>query len=111
MFVQGDSGGPIFHWTGQYWEQVGIVSYGDDCAKPGKPGIYTRLSYYHDWIHAILNREHGYIEPVVNATISIQDTTRSNDLLNRTNTAFYWLSVLGLNSFFVLCSIILRKTE
>ncbi|CAF4381653.1 unnamed protein product, partial [Rotaria sordida] len=25
---QGDSGGPIFQWTGQYWEQVGIVSYG-----------------------------------------------------------------------------------
>ncbi|CAF0916577.1 unnamed protein product [Rotaria sordida] len=34
---QGDSGGPIFQWTGQYWEQVGIVSYGIGCALPNFP--------------------------------------------------------------------------
>jgi secreted trypsin-like serine protease len=53
-----DSGGPILQWTGNYWEQVGIVSYGYGCAAPGYPGIYTRLSYYYDWMNDIL-RSHG----------------------------------------------------
>jgi secreted trypsin-like serine protease len=59
----GDSGGPIFQWTGQYWEQVGIVSYGDGCAQPGKPGVYTRLSYYYDWINNILKNDNEHLEP------------------------------------------------
>jgi len=31
---------------------VGIVSYGDKCALPNKPGIYTRVSYFLNWIKA-----------------------------------------------------------
>jgi secreted trypsin-like serine protease len=34
----GDSGGPIFTQSGI---QVGITSFGDDCAKEGKPGVST----------------------------------------------------------------------
>jgi secreted trypsin-like serine protease len=60
----GDSGGPIFQYTGQYWEQLGIVSYGiDGCAKPGYPGVYTRLSYYYDWINNILKNDNEHLEP------------------------------------------------
>jgi secreted trypsin-like serine protease len=29
---------------------VGIVSYGDGCAKRFKPGLYTKISAYMDWI-------------------------------------------------------------
>jgi len=60
---KGDSGGPIFQWTGQYWEQVGIVSYGEGCAKPNKPGVYTRISYYYDWINDILKNNNEHLEP------------------------------------------------
>ncbi|CAF3413027.1 unnamed protein product [Rotaria sp. Silwood1] len=42
---QGDSGGPIFQWTGQYWEQVGIVSYGKNCGLATSPGFLIQKKF------------------------------------------------------------------
>jgi len=43
---QGDSGGPLFlALPGEpAVAQIGVVSYGNGCAKRGKPGVYARLS-------------------------------------------------------------------
>ncbi|CAF3394991.1 unnamed protein product [Rotaria socialis] len=65
---QGDSGGPIFQWTGEYWEQVGIISHGKGCALPGFPGVYVRLSYYYNWIEEILKRDGEHLEPGIPQT-------------------------------------------
>lgn len=47
---QGDSGGPYFMYDTdkKSYYQVGIVSYGIKCAGDG---VYTRVSYYEDWIN------------------------------------------------------------
>ncbi|WP_240436838.1 S1 family peptidase [Streptomyces sporangiiformans] len=44
---QGDSGGPMFRKDDSgAWLQVGIVSWGDGCARPGVPGVYTEVSTF-----------------------------------------------------------------
>ncbi|GID96816.1 S1 family peptidase [Amorphoplanes digitatis] len=44
---QGDSGGPMFRRNASNaWVQVGIVSWGDGCARPNKPGVYTQVSFF-----------------------------------------------------------------
>lgn len=49
---QGDSGGPLVMTDTSTGGpvQVGVVSWGEGCAKPGKYGIYTNLSNYAGWI-------------------------------------------------------------
>lgn len=44
---QGDSGGPMFRRDeNDAWIQVGIVSWGIGCARPGNPGVYTEVSTF-----------------------------------------------------------------
>ncbi|KAK2158570.1 hypothetical protein LSH36_167g04029 [Paralvinella palmiformis] len=48
----GDSGGPLIcQLSDQKWYLVGIVSFGNDCALPNFPGVYTRISKYITWIN------------------------------------------------------------
>ncbi|MDX3242276.1 serine protease [Streptomyces sp. ME18-1-4] len=44
---QGDSGGPMFRKDNAgAWIQVGIVSWGDGCARPNAPGVYSEVSTF-----------------------------------------------------------------
>ena len=48
---QGDSGGPLVVLDEQNnWIQIGIISFGKECAQPNSYGIYTRLSVFNDFI-------------------------------------------------------------
>ncbi|CAF1173523.1 unnamed protein product [Rotaria sordida] len=44
---QGDSGGPLMMFSNKKWYIVGITSYGDGCALPLSPGVYTRVSIHY----------------------------------------------------------------
>lgn len=46
----GDSGGPLHLEVDDHTTLIGVVSFGNDCATSGFPGIYTRVSNYYDWI-------------------------------------------------------------
>jgi hypothetical protein len=47
---QGDSGGPLFIGN----TIIGITSFGDGCAQPGKYGVWTRTSHYKAWIDSFI---------------------------------------------------------
>ncbi|XP_064633272.1 uncharacterized protein LOC135491380 [Lineus longissimus] len=46
----GDSGGPFVMKHADKWYLVGIVSWGEGCARTGKFGFYTHVGKYFDWI-------------------------------------------------------------
>lgn len=46
----GDSGGPLVTSSGL---QMGVVSWGVECAAPNLPGVYGRVSAARNWIKAI----------------------------------------------------------
>jgi hypothetical protein len=47
---QADSGGPLLVNDGGTWRQIGITSFGEGCALPDFPGVYTSPGYFGTWL-------------------------------------------------------------
>ncbi|XP_077978772.1 trypsin II-P29-like [Glandiceps talaboti] len=48
---QGDSGGPVVYHDGERYLLAGLTSWGEGCALPMKPGVYTKVSNFVDWVN------------------------------------------------------------
>ncbi|CAL8129049.1 unnamed protein product [Orchesella dallaii] len=54
----GDSGGPlIVQAKAKQWWQMGIVSFGEGCARAGKPGVYSKVTEMTQWINFHTNQD------------------------------------------------------
>ncbi|XP_068164490.1 hepatocyte growth factor activator [Antennarius striatus] len=54
---QGDSGGPLSCSRNDVSFLYGVISWGEGCGRSGKPGVYTRVGNYLDWINTVIGRK------------------------------------------------------
>lgn len=52
FWFQGDSGGPLACKVNNASVVYGLVSWGDQCGRKNKPGVYTRVTEFVDWINS-----------------------------------------------------------
>ncbi|KAM9801675.1 transmembrane protease serine 5 [Neosynchiropus ocellatus] len=51
---QGDSGSPLVCQDDDVWRLIGVVSWGNGCAQPNYPGVYTKVAEFLGWIYDII---------------------------------------------------------
>ena len=63
---QGDSGGPAIVWMDNQWQLIGLVSWGNGCARAGFYGVYTRIQQFFSFVFA------SVIDDLSTKTISLE---------------------------------------
>ena len=95
---QGDSGGPLILTQGATRSLVGLTSFGQGCALPKNPGVYTRVSSFKPWIEQKINEQervdinsprdpnrYGEVKDVVAQRCFAEDNRTNSEVFNDEN--------------------------
>ncbi|NWH57581.1 PRS56 protease, partial [Geococcyx californianus] len=89
---QGDSGGPLACQdpSSHRFVLYGITSWGDGCGEKGKPGVYTRVAAFSDWLNLQMDSAPGSQEPSCFDLLALAQLPPKQQLPERTRLcAFY----------------------
>ncbi|CAI9546459.1 unnamed protein product, partial [Staurois parvus] len=77
---QGDSGGPLTCQdpSSKQYALYGITSWGDGCGEKGKPGVYTRVTAFIDWIGSHMKKSSPTLEPSCLELRALSDIQQNN---------------------------------
>jgi hypothetical protein len=75
------------------WILVGITSYGTGCALADHPGVYTRVSYYKDWISCFLTD---------NNTSCIENPVYKQNLFSSIASSIFYKNIFVFFLYFVI---------
>lgn len=104
---QGDSGGPIVINRGGVVTQLGVVSWGIGCARPGQYGVYSDIAALRNFVDGVIgastqpveNVSVGYTETQTLASFNVGEIKQHGFVISNTgNTAFTVESINAIGS-------------
>ncbi|NXH22973.1 PRS56 protease, partial [Bucco capensis] len=89
---QGDSGGPLACQdpSSHLFVLYGITSWGDGCGERGKPGVYTRVTAFVDWLSLQMDPAPGSREPSCFDLLALAQLPPEQQLPERTRLCSFY---------------------
>ncbi|WP_232803941.1 trypsin-like serine protease [Motilimonas sp. E26] len=100
---QGDSGGPIVINQGGVVTQLGIVSWGIGCARPGQYGVYSDIAALRPWVDSIIDDGQtdlvavGYVPNQSLSAFNLGETKRHDFKLSNTGNVEFTIDSLNVS--------------